>query len=67
MEPCCYFCGSSKFRASRFRSTDLPQALLLQFPVRCRRCGRRTYAPLSEFLKLRSARKSRQREERGAN
>jgi hypothetical protein len=62
METRCHFCGQSKFRASHFRSRDLGQSLLLRFPVRCLNCGQRTYASLSQFRKLRSARKARRRE-----
>jgi len=61
METVCYFCGSSEFRASRFRPSDLPHSLVLRFPVRCLSCGQRTYASLSQFRKLRSARKERRR------
>jgi hypothetical protein len=67
MEIYCHFCGLSKFRTSRFRRSDLSHSLLLQFPVRCLNCGQRTYASLSQFRKLRSARKTRRKENRGTN
>jgi len=59
MEDYCYFCGSSEFRTSHFRPSDLPHSLVLRFPVRCLNCGQRTYASLSQFRKLRVARKAR--------
>jgi hypothetical protein len=69
MEIYCHFCGSSKFRASHFRfgPPDLSQSLVLRFPVRCLNCGQRSYASFTKVLKLRSARKGRQRESRGMN
>ena len=37
----CQFCVGRSFRRSRLRSSDLPQMLLLRYPVRCRRCSQR--------------------------
>jgi hypothetical protein len=60
----CCFCGLSKFRTSRFRFQvlDLSRVLLLRLPVRCLNCDERSYAPLWQILKLRSARRARHRE-----
>ena len=37
----CQFCVGRSFRRSRLRSSDLPQLLLMRYPVRCRRCSQR--------------------------
>ena len=37
----CQFCIGRSFRRSRLRSSDLPQLLLMRYPVRCRRCSQR--------------------------
>jgi len=42
----CAECSSSSFRLSRFRMEDVERLLLLQYPVRCRKCHRRAYAEL---------------------
>jgi hypothetical protein len=46
MEKNCFACGSSRFRLSRFRLSDFPRLLALQYPVRCVSCQERSYAPL---------------------
>jgi hypothetical protein len=48
----CAECSSSSFRLSRFRIEDVERLLLLQYPVRCRRCHRRAYAELPLALVL---------------
>jgi hypothetical protein len=58
----CCVCGFLKFRTSRLRSSDLSQLLLMRLPVRCLNCGERTYASVSQFLRLRRTRKARHRE-----
>jgi hypothetical protein len=58
----CSECSSSSFRLSRFRLKDLERLLLLQYPVRCRKCHRRVYAGLPLALVLKQA--SRIRRER---
>jgi hypothetical protein len=58
----CPECSSSSFRLSRFRLKDVERLLLLQYPVRCRHCQRRTYAGLTLALVLMQA--SRARRER---
>jgi hypothetical protein len=42
----CAECSSSSFRLSRFRMEDVERLLLLQYPVRCRKCLCRAYAEL---------------------
>jgi hypothetical protein len=58
----CPECSSSSFRLSRFRLKDVERLLLLQYPVRCRKCQRRVYAGLPLALVLLQA--SRVRRER---
>jgi hypothetical protein len=48
----CPECSSSSFRLSRFRMKDVERLLLLQYPVRCRHCHRRSYAGLALALML---------------
>jgi hypothetical protein len=40
----CRLCHSSKFRPSRIRPNEFWKLLQLQFPVRCRNCGKRRFA-----------------------
>jgi hypothetical protein len=61
----CPECSSSTFRLSRFRLRDIERLLLLQYPVRCRHCQRRTYAGLTLALVLLQASRAR-RERRNA-
>ena len=37
----CQFCVGQRFRRSHLRMSDLPQLLLMRYPVRCTRCGQR--------------------------
>lgn len=67
MELYCHFCGMSKFRSSHLRASDLSRSLLLLFPVRCINCGKRRYAFVNRFLKLRSERKARHKMNRGTS
>jgi hypothetical protein len=55
----CVDCGSSCFRLSRFRFSDLERLALLQYPVRCRNCRRRTFVGLPLALALYQARAKR--------
>ena len=59
MEKLCDRCGSSRFRTSRLRLSDLPRLFLFRYPVRCLVCRRRSYAPALWILdrKLKKARK----------
>lgn len=55
----CVECGLSSFRLSRFRWSDLERLALLQYPVRCRNCRRRTFAGLPLALALYQARRAK--------
>ena len=56
----CSECSFSSFRLSRFRwRSDLERLALLQYPVRCRHCHRRTYAGLPLALALYHARRAK--------
>lgn len=57
----CRNCGSSEFRASRFRSEDLGKLLFLRYPVRCRVCRERHFIFLPFALSL-SRKQSRQKD-----
>ena len=57
----CVDCSSSSFRLSRFRLTDLERLALLQYPVRCRNCRRRTFVGLPLALALYQARRAKRR------
>jgi hypothetical protein len=57
----CVECGLSSFRLSRFRWSDLERLALLQYPVRCRNCRRRTFAGLPLALALYQARRAKRR------
>ena len=37
----CQFCVGQSFRRSRIRMGDIPQLLLMRYPVRCARCSQR--------------------------
>jgi hypothetical protein len=55
----CPECSSSSFRISRFRWSDLERLALLQYPVRCRHCHRRTFAGFPLALALYQARRAK--------
>lgn len=57
----CAECASSNFRLSRFRFRDLERLALLQYPVRCRNCRRRTYVGLPLALALYQARRAKRK------
>lgn len=57
----CSECSSSSFRLSRFRWSDLERLALLQYPVRCRTCHRRTFAGVALAIALYQARRARRR------
>ena len=59
----CSLCGSTNFRVSRFRKSDVPRLLLFQFPVRCRQCRERSFSGIMFALNLRQASKARHLEE----
>ncbi len=41
----CPTCYSTKFQLSRMRPEDRLQRLFFRYPVRCRKCNARMYAP----------------------
>ena len=57
----CTECSSSSVRLSRFRWSDMERLALLQYPVRCRNCGFRTFVGLTTALALYQARRAKQR------
>jgi hypothetical protein len=59
----CRYCGFSYFRTSRFRlrARELPQLLMLRFPVRCIKCNERVFTSLKNFLQVRVEREERRR------
>jgi len=57
----CVECSSSNFRLSRFRWSDLERLALLQYPVRCRNCHRRTYVGPLLALALYQARRAKRK------
>ena len=48
----CHECGSDDLRSSHFRVSDAIHLLALQYPVRCRSCKKRWYAPIRTALRL---------------
>lgn len=50
MDKNCDACGSTRFRVSRFRVSDVPRLFILRYPVRCIACHKRTYAFLSWIM-----------------
>ncbi len=59
MERHCDVCGSTRFRISRFRVTDVPRLIGFRYPVRCISCHERTYAPVSWVLEYKRKRARR--------
>ncbi len=60
----CPHCGSTSFRTSRLRLSDIPRLLLFQLPVRCRTCREREFTGFMLAMNLRQAGRIRQMEER---
>ncbi len=61
----CNLCGSTTFRLSRLRVSDLPRMVLLQYPVRCRICYKRAFMSIPFALKVRYQDKLRHQEKHG--
>jgi hypothetical protein len=57
----CRFCNSEALRRSRLRRSDIARLLMIQYPIRCRRCHIRVYVWAHEAFKLKAAGKSRER------
>lgn len=51
----CPSCGSSHFRLSRLRFSDLLQLFILRYPVRCRLCRERTHVSFSKAMHTRKS------------
>ena len=51
----CPYCGSSRFRLSHLRFSDMVRLLVVRYPVRCRLCRERMYAFLPDALRLRGS------------
>jgi len=51
----CAKCASTRFRHSGFRFSDFLPLLDLRLPVRCRDCGERAYARISDAAAIRRA------------
>jgi hypothetical protein len=65
----CSRCRSTKFRPSKLRARDVIELLRLRYPVRCRSCSKRSFAPLLEIFEIRRSHKLSLNEEpaRGEN
>jgi hypothetical protein len=48
----CHECGSTDLRTSHLRPRDYIRLMIMKYPVRCRTCMARTYAPLGPALAL---------------
>ena len=59
MEKNCDACGSSRFRISRVRLSDVLKLLSFQYPVRCVSCQERSYASFSWVLEYKRRRARR--------
>lgn len=59
MEKNCDACGSTRFRVSRFRVSDVPRLFILRYPIRCLICHRRTYASMSWVMEFKHKRAKR--------
>ena len=49
----CNDCGSTQFRRSHLRISDLRKLILLRYPVRCTVCFARGFASISAALSIR--------------
>jgi hypothetical protein len=59
----CPTCYSSNLQFSRVRPEERIRLLLLEHPVRCRKCNNRFPAPLAYALKLQKAEKAKLKEQ----
>ena len=48
----CPECGSTDLRSAHLQVRDYLQLIALKFPIRCRACKTRSYAPLHKAVKL---------------
>jgi len=49
----CNDCGSTQFRRSRLRMSDLRKLIQLRYPVRCTVCNARRFASIPVVLSIR--------------
>ncbi len=61
----CNLCGSTTFRLSRLRVSDLPRMVFLQYPVRCRICYKRGFTSLLLAWRMRREDKLRHQKNHG--
>jgi len=61
MEKNCATCGSTRFRVSRLRLSDVPGLFALRYPIRCMLCMERSYASFPWVLKHKRKRAKRGR------
>jgi hypothetical protein len=61
----CIICGSTTFRLSRLRVSDLPRMAIFQYPVRCRNCSKRAFISFPLALKVGYQDKLRHQERQG--
>jgi hypothetical protein len=57
MEKTCETCGSTHFRPSRFRLSDVPKLIALRYPVRCFGCSERSHASFAWVLEYKRNRR----------
>lgn len=56
MEKKCDACGSTRFRLSRFRISDVPRIFAFRYPVRCLLCHARAYASMTWVMEYKRRR-----------
>jgi hypothetical protein len=65
MSVSCLECGSLSVRQAHLRLSDARFLLMLKYPVRCRDCKKRWYAPLTSARRLPHSPQRRDVTERG--
>jgi len=48
----CHECGSTDLRVSRLHLRDYAQLIMMKYPIRCRTCKTRSFAPLRLAFQL---------------
>lgn len=61
----CNICGSTTFRLSRLRISDLWRLAIFQYPVRCRECYKRAFMSFPSARKIRAQDKLRHQQKHG--
>jgi len=62
MSLCCHECGSTDLRTAHLSFRDCLRLVAMKYPVRCRTCKARSYAPLLHALDLPRPQRSRTRD-----